>query len=187
MGINSESHPSKRFRFCPACGAEGFSFDGEKLFTCTSCGFSYYINPAPAVVAIIESGEGRIVITRRKLEPRAGYLDLPGGFVDIMESAEEALRREVREELGIEIESPVFIGTFPNEYVYNGLSYFTCDLGFVCTSREVERIKPADDVSEAMLVRPGDIDMGLIGFPSIKNILSLYIKQKQAAKGQPVI
>ena len=173
-----ETHPASLLKFCPACGADSFTFSGAKLFTCGTCGFIYYINPAPAVVAIIESPDGRIVLTRRKFEPRAGYLDLPGGFVDMMESAEEALKREIMEELGINVNSMEYIGTCPNEYIYEGLSYFTCDMGFVCATDELSRIKPADDVSEALLVKPEEIKFSEIGFPSIEHLLRIYIKQK---------
>ncbi len=173
-------HPSDKFKFCPTCGVAGFTFNGEKLFTCESCGFTYYINPAAAVAAIIESSDGRIVLTRRKHEPRAGYLDLPGGFVDIMESAEKAIKREVREELGIEMTSLRIFATFPNEYIFNDLIYYTCDIGFICTSDELEILKPLDDVSEAVLVRPDDINFNEIGFPSIVNLIRLYMQQKMS-------
>lgn len=176
MNIKSKTFPSNIIKFCPACGSGGFSFNGKKLFTCRSCGFSYYINPAAAVAAIIESPDGKIVLTKRKFEPRAGYLDLPGGFVDIMESAEEAIMREIKEELGINIRLLDILGTSPNEYVYNGLSYFTCDTGFICVSDDLEKIRPADDVSEAVFVRPEDIDFNEICFPSIENLLREYIK-----------
>ena len=178
MNLKSKTHPSNIMKFCPVCGERSFTFSGEKLFICKSCGFNYYINPAPAVAAVIESRDGRIVLTRRKNEPRAGSLDLPGGFVDIMESAEDAIRREIKEELGISVNNLSFTGTFPNEYVFKGLSYYTCDMGFVCFSDELEEMKPADDVSEAILVRPEDIDYREIGFPSIENLLKLYLKQK---------
>ncbi len=173
-----DSHPSEKFRYCPACGDDNLCFDSRKLFSCGKCGFTLYINPATAVAAIIETGDGRIVLTRRKHEPRAGFLDLPGGFVDPNESAENALSREIFEELGIKINSARLFATAPNKYIFNGLLYFTCDLGFICRSEELGRIIPADDVSEAILVRPEDINFKEIGFPSIVNILQRYIMQK---------
>ena len=178
MNIKPETHPSNVIKFCPVCGNKSFSFSGDKFFTCGSCGFIYFINPAPAVAAVIESPDGRIVLTRRKHEPLAGMLDLPGGFVDMMESAEEAIRREIKEELGINVGPLAFLGTCPNEYVYRGLSYFTCDLGFVCSSVELEQMHPADDVSEAILIRPEDIDFREIGFPSIEYLLKQYVNRK---------
>lgn len=172
------THPSAKFRFCPSCSSAGFSFDGEKLFTCSSCGFTYYINPAAAVAAVIVSPDGRIVLTVRRHEPRSGCLDLPGGFVDINESAEDAVRREIREELGLETRTCSLFTSSPNEYIFNGLKYFTCDMGFICTADDLENMKPADDVSEAILVHPDDIDFSRIGFSSIVNIIKMYIGQK---------
>ena len=67
---------------------------------------------------------------------------------------------------------------YTNEYVYKGLSYFTCDLGFVCRSDEISRIVPADDVSEAFLMRPEDIGRSEIGFPSMARILGIYLSLK---------
>ncbi len=175
----SATHPSALLKHCPSCGGSNFSFNGDKLFTCEECFFTYYINPAPAVAVILEAPDGCIVITRRKYEPRAGYLDLPGGFADMMESAEDAVRREIREELGIGLKSIRYIGSSPNEYIFRGLSYFTCDLGFLCTSDEISKIHPADDVSEAFLIRPEDIDRNEICFPSMARILDIYLKFKQ--------
>jgi len=177
MKIISDTHPSNVMKFCPACGGGGFSFTGDKNFTCGSCNFIYYINPGPAVAAIIQSPDNRIVLTRRKNDPRGGYLDLPGGFVDIMESAEDAIIREIKEELGIHVKIINYIGSSANEYIYRDLSYFTCDLGFVCVTDELAEMKPADDVSEAILVRPEDIDYSEICFPSIEILLKMYQKQ----------
>lgn len=175
MSYKTSTHPSDIMKYCPSCGAQKFSFNGEKLFTCGNCSFNYYINPATAVAVIIEAPDGRIVVTRRKNTPRAGYLDLPGGFVDMMESAEDAAGREVLEELGITVKNLRYIGSSPNEYVFRGISYFTCDMGFVCESDELPQMLPADDVSEAFLIRPEDIDRREICFPSIERILNLYL------------
>ena len=115
MNIKSGTHPSNVMKFCPVCGNKSFSFNGEKLFICGSCNFNYYINPAPAVAAVIESPDGRIVLVRRKIEPRAGFLDVPGGFVDIMESAEDAVRREIKEEIRVNVGPLRFMATWLSE------------------------------------------------------------------------
>ena len=56
-----------------------------------------YRNPTPTVDAILQKGSGVLMI-RRKKEPFKGRLALPGGFVNEGETAEDAVRREVREE-----------------------------------------------------------------------------------------
>lgn len=167
-------------KFCPSCGSGKFRYNGERSFSCPECSFVYYINSATAAVVIIEAPDGRIALTRRKNDPKAGYLDLPGGFVDIMESAEEAIIREIREELGITVKDLRYIGSAPNEYLYKGISYFTCDVAFVCTSDELGKMKPADDVSEVFLIKPEEIDRSKIGFPSAVTILDIYMETRRA-------
>lgn len=176
--FSSETHPSRVFQYCPHCGAKSFVFK-EKAFTCSVCNFVYYINGATAVAVILELPDGKIILTRRKHEPRAGFLDLPGGFVDVMERAEDAVKREIFEELGIRINEIRFLSSFPNEYPFKGLSYFTCDLAFVCPIPDNSSLKPADDVTEAISISPKDINFEQISFPSIKNVLKAYLEQRK--------
>jgi ADP-ribose pyrophosphatase YjhB (NUDIX family) len=171
----SVTHPSKIFSYCPRCGQKGFLFDGVKAHNCSSCNFKLYINAATAIAAILVAPDGTIVLTRRKNEPRAGTFDLPGGFVDKMERAEEAVRREIYEELGVVVSSMQYLTSYANEYVYRGISYFTCDLAFVCPVSDLSALHPSDDVSEAIVVKPHEIDFNTISFPSIVSILNTYI------------
>ena len=180
----SATHPSRIISFCPKCGASDFTFDSEKAFNCGSCGFRYYINPAPAVAAILQAPDGRIVLTRRKFDPGAGKFDLPGGFVDMMEPAENAVRREILEELGVTVTSMKFLASFPNEYAFRGISYFTCDLAFVCETSGLSKMQPSDDVDEAVLVSPYEIDYNSISFPSVISILKTYIETLDHKKGR---
>ena len=168
------THPSKIFSYCPHCGSPKFLFNGVKKFVCQSCDFTYYLNAASAVAVILRSPDGRIVLTKRKFEPRAGYFDLPGGFVDTMERVEDAVKREISEELGIEITEMQFLASFPNEYVYKNISYFTSDLAFVCPVADLSRLTPSDDVADAVLIHPQDIDFNSISFSSIVNVLKTY-------------
>jgi len=172
----SETHPSRIFSYCPRCGHQGFQFDSVKKFTCPTCQFNFYINASAAVAVILEASDGRIVLAKRKFEPRAGFYDLPGGFVDTMERAEDAVKREVFEELGVEVNGAKFIASFPNEYVFKGISYFTIDMAFVCRIADLSALQPADDVAEALIIHPNDIDFDNISFPSIINILKTYIE-----------
>lgn len=184
MELNSKgknfkpSHLSNVFTFCPKCGSKGFAFNGEKVFSCKTCGLEYYMNPAPAVAAILQYPDGRIVLAHRKREPKKGMLDLPGGFVDMNERVEDAVKREILEELGVKVDAMEFIGSFPNEYVYNGVSYFTCDMAFVCQIANGTVLSAADDISDALVIRPEDINYDQICFLSIASILKLYLKKR---------
>lgn len=175
MSDFSETHPSRIFSCCPRCGHPGFEFDQVKKFTCRACKFVFYINAAAAVAVILEAPDGKIVLTKRKFEPRSGFYDLPGGFVDPAERVEDAVKREVLEELGVFVENMSFLASFPNEYAFKGISYYTCDLAFVTKVNNLANLKPADDVAEAMLIFPDEINFEMISFPSIINILKIYL------------
>src|SRR5208337_901997 len=93
--------PWKTFRFCPGCGAEGIAVRADRSILCKQCGFHFYFNAAAAVAGLIEDDKGRLLMTVRAHDPAKGALDLPGGFVDFDETAEDALKREVKEELSL--------------------------------------------------------------------------------------
>ena len=102
-------------------GPRALKMVGRKLLRCGACGFELYLNVAAAVAGVIVDEQGRMVVLVRGKEPGQGKWDLPGGFVDPEETAEEALRREVREEIGLEVTSLSYLGQWPNVYEYAGV------------------------------------------------------------------
>jgi 8-oxo-dGTP diphosphatase len=64
----------------------------------------YPAHPLVGVGALIHDGEGRVLLVKRKFEPNKGKWSLPGGLLETGERLLEAGRREVREELGVELE-----------------------------------------------------------------------------------
>jgi NAD+ diphosphatase len=178
------SHPANNFIYCPKCGKAEMSFNEDKRLFCGSCGFTFYINESVATCGILVLPDERIILAKRKFEPRAGTFDLPGGFADKFESAEDCVIREIEEELHLKVQDPVFLASFPNEYVFKDMSYYTCDLAFIFKLNEVPELKPSDDVSDAIFVNPYEIDFETISFPSIVNILKKYIETLKLANGQ---
>lgn len=85
--------------------------DRERV-ECTACGYVVYANAAPAACALCVDDDGRILLTRRAWEPYAGMWDLPGGFLGEDEHPVDALRRELREETGLEVEPTQWYGAF---------------------------------------------------------------------------
>lgn len=169
--MSRDYSPNSVFKFCPKCGNDGFISDSEKLLVCSKCGFRYYINMSAAVAAIIHNDKNEILFTIRKHDPAAGKLDLPGGFVDLGETAENAVIREVFEELNLEITEMNFVGTFTNKYVYGGLEYQTLDLVFDCNVNSFTTIKAADDVSGYVFKNPTTVSPDEIGLDSIREIV----------------
>lgn len=72
--------------------------------TCPSCGYNAYANPKPVACVIPRDRDGRIWLMRRGIEPRMGFWAMPGGYVELDESAEQAAQRELMEEMGLPIE-----------------------------------------------------------------------------------
>ena len=169
-----ETYPENILRFCPKCSSR-FVPQHDFSFICESCGLHFFSNACAAVCGLILDCQGRLLLTKRAKEPKKGMLDLPGGFVNPFESLEEALGREIREELGVTVRDMNYICSFPNRYVYSGLTYFTIDLAFICKLDDVSIIKPADDVEDAIFVSPGKIHLEDIAFESIRNIISFFI------------
>ena len=158
-------HPLSQFQFCPKCGSQQFEINNEKSKKCGDCGFIYYFNSSAAVVAIIENTEGEILVATRAKDPAKGTFDLPGGFIDMYESAEEAVVREVKEETGLFITSPRYLFSIPNIYVYSGFEVHTMDLFFQCKSLDDSVMTPMDDVSDLLFIDKRELrpaDFGLI-------------------------
>jgi NAD+ diphosphatase len=169
------NEPGRVLRYCLKCGVAALRMIGPKQLYCDSCGFEFYLNPAAAVAAVICDPQGRLLVVERATEPKKGMWDLPGGFADPGESAEDAMRREVREELGLEITTLRYLCSFPNSYEYMGVRYATMDLGFVCDVEDaaVAKIEEAE-VTRLLLLRPEEIDVSRFGFPSTARIVERY-------------
>lgn len=157
----------KVFRYCPACGSELFEVNDRYSKRCRKCGFVYYANPKAATVAVIVNGKGEILVCRRANDPAKGTLDLPGGFTDIGETAEEGVRREVREETGLTVTEVKFLFSKPNVYLFSGMEVHTMDLFFLCRVDDGALPAAYDDASEVMFVPPAYLDASAFGLRSI--------------------
>jgi NAD+ diphosphatase len=167
------------FKYCPKCGAAAMRVVGLKMFQCTECGFELYLNPAAAVAGVIVDEQGRMVVLVRGKEPGRGKWDLPGGFVDPGDTAEEALRREVREEIGLEVTALRYLGSGPNVYEFMGVRYRTLDLGFLCEVADASGARPMEpDIAEVLFLSRPEIDFGRFAFPSVARIAGWYLEQR---------
>ena len=162
------------FRHCPAC-AQPSRRDDPRLFLCEACGFRYYHNVAAAVAAFIVHRD-TLLLTRRAHAPAAGALDLPGGFVDPHETLEAALRRELAEELALDVSpaAPRYLFSLPNVYEYAGVTYATADSFYRidCTTRPA--LTARDDVSEVLWVPVAELEPGSMGLASVRAAVARF-------------
>jgi 8-oxo-dGTP diphosphatase len=103
---------------CPRCGTELEHAKGS--VSCPGCGLSVYASPAPTASAIVLDDGGRLLLAQRAVDPGEGLWDLPGGFMDEDEDPLETVRRELREEAGVEVEPREFVGAVPDRYGDDG-------------------------------------------------------------------
>ena len=96
-------HPLEKFKYCPVCGSSRFEVNNFKSKKCQDCGFTYYANPCSATAAFIVNDKQEMLVVRRAKEPAKGTLDLPGGFVDMGETVEQGMIREIKEEMDWDI------------------------------------------------------------------------------------
>ena len=85
--------------FCSFCGAH-FPADAGWPRRCSVCKNTTYRNPLPVAVVLVPVEGGGLLLIRRAIEPQAGKLALPGGYVNYGETWQEAATREVQEETG---------------------------------------------------------------------------------------
>ena len=106
----------KNFKFCPVCGdklVEKLLTDEQKnRLTCNTCGFIFYMNPTPAV-AVILFRDKKILLVKRKFEPKKDDWTLPAGFMEYNETSEQTAIRETKEETNLDIEVKDLVTVLP--------------------------------------------------------------------------
>ncbi len=136
-------------RFCGRCGAETAPVPGELAKKCPRCGLLHYPRLSPAIIVLVRD-ENRVLLARSPGFPPGMYSVL-AGFVEPGESIEEAIRREVREEVGIEVANPRYFGSQPWPFPNSLMIGFTADYA----GGELE-IDPAE-IEDAGWYGPGDL------------------------------
>lgn len=163
------------FKFCPNCGGK-FAKKGSNLLVCPKCDLHYYINPRPANGVIIENEKGELLFIKRAWPPKKGLLDVVGGFVDVGETFEESMRREAREEIGIELKDFKYVGSYTDRYEYKGLNYHTVALVYSTHLPSNTDFKIGEE-GELVWVDKDKIEYDKIAFDGLKKALHDYHKK----------
>ena len=112
-------------RFCGGCGATMTHSEAERAMRCPSCGKTYYPNIMPAVIVGVTNGNS-LLMTKYKEGIR--YYALVAGFVEIGETLEECVAREVMEETGVKVKNIRYYKSQPWGMARDILAGFYCDL-----------------------------------------------------------
>ncbi len=173
-------HFSKLFTHCPVCGASSFGPNNEKSMICSNCEFVFYVNASAAVATFIRNEKGDLLVCRRAKEPAKGTLDLAGGFVDENETAEEAVSREIAEELQARLTHAEYLFSLPNSYEYSGMSIPTLDLFFSCQLEDTTKLIPSDDVEDCFFLPLNQVKPSDFGLSSIRKGVEIFLQSTQS-------
>lgn len=170
------THPLDKFKFCPVCGGTHFVINNFKSKKCQDCGFTYYANPCASTAAFIINDKEEMLVVRRAKEPAKGTFDLPGGFCDMYETVEEGMRREIKEETGLEVDHIEYLFSSPNVYEYSGMGIHTLDMDFKVRVRgRLPDIQAADDAEEAIWIPLNKVNPADFGLTSIRNAVIRFL------------
>lgn len=135
-------------KYCPRCGKflEEKVESGRKRKICPSCNYILYRNPVPVANVIVENEKGEIVLGKRAIDPKKGEWALPGGYVEYDEDPKEAAKREVLEEIGLEVEIQELIDvyhrkTIEEKYVVPIVYSAKITGGFLCPGDDTEEVR----------------------------------------------
>jgi len=137
-------------KFCGVCGSKMDRHKKERAFTCSHCENIVYSRIAPVVIVAVNSGDK--LLMARNLNNVIQKLFLISGFVDVGESLEEAVVREVKEEMGIAIKNIRYITSQPWGFSNSLIAGFTAELEGDGTLHIQE-----DEIAEAAWVDRKDI------------------------------
>lgn len=166
------------FTYCPKCQSTNHEFTNQHRFHCLDCDFTYYHNTAAAVMILIKSGD-KYLFTQRNLPPAKDKLDLPGGFVDPTENAQQAAVRELKEELNIVVaeQDLQLIDTQANDYLYADILYRTVDIVFTLSLPEDTVFKlQKEEIQNIRWLQADEISDNDIGFKSVKQVIKKFVR-----------
>jgi NAD+ diphosphatase len=112
-------------RHCGRCGRPTRPVPGEHSRRCDNDNLSFYPRIAPAIIVLVRRGEQALLA--RSARFTAGIYSTLAGFVEAGESLEQTLAREVREEVGVEVDNVRYFGSQPWPFPHSLMVGFTAD------------------------------------------------------------
>ena len=164
-------------RFCPLCGGglerRAVPPEDKHEMVCGGCSFIYYLDHKVVAATIPADPDGRVLLTRRSIEPSRGKWTFPGGYVEWGEPVESAAVRETWEETGLKVDLSGLLGvySYPGTPVVIVVYRARVIGGAVRTCPENDRVE---------WVAPGEVPWGELAFPSTIAALRAFLGTSSA-------
>jgi len=139
---------ARTHRYCGACGGPMQALDSERCMRCTSCGHVAYPRISPAMMVLVKKGDA-ILLARNAASPTGRFSAL-AGFLEAGESIEDAVHREVMEEVGLRVRDLRYFGSQSWPFPHSLMIAFTAEFA----GGEL-RLDPKE-IAEARWFGPGD-------------------------------
>jgi len=139
---------ARTHQFCGACGKPMSRAPGERAMKC-ACGHIAYPRISPAMMVLVKRGRA-ILLARNVAVPAGGRMSALAGFLEPGESIEDAIHREVREEVGLEVKDLRYFASQSWPYPHSLMIAFTAQY-----AGGDLKLAP-DEIAEARWFGPGD-------------------------------
>ncbi len=139
---------ARTHRFCGVCGTPTERIKGERGIKCPSCGFSAYPRISPAMMVLIKKGDAILLASNVNFPPNR-YSAL-AGFLEVGESIEEAVHREVFEEVGLKVKDLRYFASQSWPYPHSLMVAFTAEY------ESGEILTQPDEIRDARWFSPTD-------------------------------
>lgn len=156
-------------RFCGRCGIPTEPVAGERARRCTTCGLLAFPRLAPAVITLIER-DGEALLARGRTFPVPMY-SCVAGFVEPGETLEEAVRREVREEVGVALAEVRYIASQPWPFPHSLM------IGFEATWASGDIVVDPSEIVDAQWFRPDDLPMIPPGMSIARTLIDRWLNR----------
>jgi len=157
-------------RFCHFCGNRLIKkeWEGSLRLFCEHCNDAIYENPIPATCIVVVDDNKRVLLVKRNVPPKEGFWCLPGGFIELGETLEQAALRELEEETGLNGKIELLLGATANPSV----QYDTVLMVGYLVKDFTGDLKAGDDASDVAYFHSSELPE--VAFESHREFIRIY-------------